>query len=514
MGDPIVNIFKDGPVVEGDSFLGYRTQRRELKHIFLDDRGSRSIRGMHRMGKTSLMRAVELDAAAEEYKYILTAYVDLGEIHEDEHGKYTYTAYDNLLWQIVRQLERNLRKKNILEDSKTEDLRELITEFKETSPRTMDYRGCLKDIFQELHTLGWHMLLTLDEFDAAENIFEDRAQFELFRTLVNSQYGIGIAFVSRRPLYKIEKSSPNNSAFATAVSTFAVHGFERQDRSDFYRILRKRYQVELPDDERARLEYYAGVSPYIYSMFGREIVESLRLEQDLPTMDAIYVKRADDIQNYYDRTVLNRLEADGELAKLAGFVVGPKLDVNRGDKDRLISLGYLRMNEQEQYEAFSGYFSDFLRVCAIGRDTWKNLISVERQAKILLRQEMSPNNNDVECWQILLSDAYRKFYGYHFDLAKSGYLRSIENNKRYWGVESDLLDVMSLKDVFLLIKLKWNSNFAKFFGNEEYRRWQEAFRRCADARNPIAHGHDDYLDDDDKALVNTYALKIYKHMTE
>ena len=89
------------------------------------------------------------------------------------------------------------------------------------------------------------------------------------------------------------------------------------------------------------------------------------------------------------------------------------------------------------------------------------------------------------------------------------YDRFISNNLREFNVNSTYLDVISLKDSFIIIKECWTDIFAKYFGNTMYSEWECKFLKCGKVRNPIAHGHEEYLSELDKNEVDIYCKQIF-----
>ena len=125
------------------------------------------------------------------------------------------SPFDELLSVIVHQLNKKFKNKKIdLNKNKYKNLSEILDEFKNAKVGEMVYRNAFKDIFSELKYLKLHVILTLDEFDSAEEIFKSPADYELFRTLVNPEYAITLILISRRQLYMIEKQNENASLIA------------------------------------------------------------------------------------------------------------------------------------------------------------------------------------------------------------------------------------------------------------------------------------------------------------
>ncbi len=58
-----------------------------------------------------------------------------------------------------------------------------------------------------------------------------------------------------------------------------------------------------------------------------------------------------------------------------------------------------------------------------------------------------------------------------------------------------------------------NLHFAQFFKGD-WVDWEDKFALCVKARNPMAHGHEEYLTLEDKNAIHTYSRDILKAMVD
>ena len=498
------NRFLVGPVVTGDSFIGgsYHQLKAELIERLLRARNSVSLVGLPRMGKTSLMQLVEESAGQAPYERVLPVWFDMNRVAAAPD----MTQFDVLLASIVHVLKRQLAKTPGLSKAEAADIWETLAEFEATKPSSYAYRLAFTDLFQDIATAGWRVLLTLDEFDSAREIFTSTADFELFRDLTQERYGVSLAFISRRQLYMIEKKNYNNSTFHGAVKMMAVPGFTPEDIAEYEQILQADYEVALPEAAKARLHYYAGRSPYIYSAFG-ERMAALRLSgQSVPAVDALYEQLAVTL-NQYAATIFGQLEEDGDLAKLAGTIIGPSVDVTPQDVDDLRAMGYLDRGDEE---AVSGYFTAYMRNRKIsGGKLWDNFSAVEIKIKALILKEVAGGRElSFDAWTGIMSDAYREYHIRGGVFNPGTYKKFIENDAIQYHRQSTMLDVMSLQDAFNVVHLHWLDKFAAYFGGEAYGLWITPFSACGKARNSLAHNHEKYYTENERALLVGYCQKI------
>ena len=217
------------------------------------------------------------------------------------------------------------------------------------------------------------------------------------------------------------------------------------------------------------------------------------------------------INDYY-RDCIKHLERDDDLKRIIPFVIGPNIGVTQNDKDELFNLGYFR-EENGNLIAISEYFSDFLSVNMLKISIWDNIISLEKKLKQLVEREMTrlvqhfsaagDNINDV--FHVIMEKTQGIEYS---DISR--YDSFIANNKKIFDLDSSYLDVMSMCDTIKIIKECWTDIFSPYFNNDLYSEWESRFAKCSRARNPIAHGHEEYLTDLDKQEVDTYCKQVFE----
>lgn len=494
------NIFKVGDVVEGDSLIGYEEDYRKLCRAILYNKGNLALVGLHRMGKTSLMKKMNNEVKNTDTT-IIPIFINLQEVVSCDSN----SRFDSLLTYIAEELKENLERR--LDFAQCDDLNYAFGKFEAAPVGSMTFRTSFKKLFAEIKNLNLHVLLSLDEFDSAEEIFRSNADYELFRSLADPSYALSLVFISRRRLYMIEKKNENNSTFHSTFPENPLVGFSNDDVRLLFETLEANYDIRLSPDQKARIRYYAGRSPFIYSAFCHEIVEEKFSGKESFDPDELYKKNITSKLTDYAEVLFKRLKTDGHLPKLLGILFGPSLNVTRSDKDLLFFMGYLsdENTDGDYYLALSGYFTDFLRNRYFADDSWKNIIAVEKLMKSLV-VETYPSF-DEEQWHELMTEAYAQIFGSEKKFNCTLYKNYIRNNRKIFDKISTLPEVLSLSDVFTIIQFRWN-DFKKYFGLKSFEEVQEKFELCAVARNPLAHGHEEYLTRLQQERVNIYCAEI------
>lgn len=73
---------------------------------------------------------------------------------------------------------------------------------------------------------------------------------------------------------------------------------------------------------------------------------------------------------------------------------------------------------------------------------------------------------------------------------------------------------MSLGDTFKIIKECWIDIFSKYFNNDNLKEWEYKFSKCVKARNPIDHGHEEYLSGLDKQEIDVICKQIFELLSK
>ena len=503
------NIFVVGSEVKGESQIGYDRYLNKFTEILLNTINNISITGLKRFGKTSIAKEVIDRVRISSDNKILTIFVDLAK----------QKSFSDLLVSIINQLQDQVIERDAMDLFESNIYNRYMEKMDLVAPDSKTYRDTFDSIFKWISRQGYRTILAIDEFDAASDLFKETADFEFLRDLSsNRDIGMSLVLVSRRQLYMIEKKNFNNSTFHGVVQTYPIDGFDEDDFNIFYSTLKKLYGIELSINSKKRLHYYCGRSPYLISMFAYDIVDEY-LNKGTYNIDQIYRKREIDIENYYksifaclnnDRiSVEGAYEEVSTIEKLVGVIVGPKIGIVEEDINLLQNMGYL-YSEKDSYMSISGHFTNALRRVPLSVDTWNSVLGVEKKIKSMIRKQVMLHYKveyiDYDIWSEIFDaigatgtlDTYDKF---------------ISDTMQEYKCEVDLLDVCSLDIAVSILQYYWETWFSKFFKNDDWSKWEYKFRLCANARNPMAHGHEEFLSSESKASVNEYSESILKALS-
>ena len=400
------NIFCIGGQVRGDSFIGRKSEVKLLREVFVDStvKTAKSIIGLTRTGKSSFVDNAFLDIPAIEK--ILYVNVTLGDFSY-------YEMWQDIMWKLKKQLQS----KKLMDD----EIENLLANFDEDNLKWIKLNHSVKDTFEYLNEIEIKVILVLDEFDKASTVFEsDTKKYDMLRELLSSpKYNLFAITISRRNLNTIEGTTYQSSTLHGVLDPIYFKGFTEADVQEYYEVLGK-YDIFLTDEQKREIEYYAGTSPYLLSIFGNKLVERKKVGKPIDITD-VFQNDCKLINDYY-RDIQMHLERDGDLSRLIPFVIGPNVGVTQNDRDELVNLGYLLFSGDKTI-AVSEYFTQFLSINMLNFSIWDAIISVEKKIKQIIEREM---------------DALIDFYKVYGESVKDIEKKIIQNTP---GVQKKNIDV-------------------------------------------------------------------------
>lgn len=489
------NVFCIGGEVSGKSFIGREAFVNDIKKYFIDNktRISRAYVGLTRMGKTSAVK----NSFSSLPENIIYVYENLNLVE----------GY-NEIWQgICNQIHEQINKKNIIN---IDEIKDYFNDIENDNIKWIKLTRTVEKIFAYLSEKNLKTILILDEFDNAKILFEEKTRyFELFRTIFSDgRFNVSAITISRRNLYEIEGTTYQSSTFRGVLEFIPFKGFNYSDMKEYFDVF-SGLDITLNDSQKQRIIYYAGNVPYLLSIMGHYIIEAINDGEDID-IDRIFDKKCKTINDYY-RDCIKHLERDNELKRIIPFIKGPNIGVTPNDKQELFNLGYFR-EENGNLTAISEYFSTiFLSSAMLDFDIWPELINLEKKLKLLIEHELTrvcihhsvtgKNINDV--LNLIMQNTPNITKG---DIAK--YDAFIRDNKKIYNIDSSYLDVLSMKDSIKIIRECWADIFSEYFNGDIYQNWELRLDKCSRARNPVAHGHEEYLSELDVQEIDVYCKQV------
>lgn len=498
------NVFQIGGQVKGDSFIGRKPLIQSIRKSFVenDKRTAKSFVGLTRIGKTSLVKNSFIDIP----KGVICIYEDL-----NERSNYV-EIWQDICLDIQEYLYKNPDQFTLCDVG---DFKQLLDDIAKDDCPWIKLSRSVKRVFSQLASCNIKTILILDEFDNASFLFnEGTKHFELFRSVFSdARYNVSAITLSRRNLYTIEGATYQSSTFHNVLDIVPLKGFDDNDMIEYFSVF-EREGIHLNESQKARIVYYAGNLPYLLSILGHYIIEVAESGADID-VDKIFLEKCKAINDYY-RDCIKHLERDEDLQRIIPFIIGPNVGVTKNDKDELYNLGYF-YEIDGKLVAISEYFSLFLSTEKLKINIWDNIIQLEKRLKLLLEENINLVAKHYTVSSDTINGKMVRILEKVEDVTEkdiSRYEAYIRSNLRDFNIESTYIDVMSLSDVVKILRDCWNDVFSKFFNLDPYSRWDNKLSKCAVARNPVAHGHEEYLSDLDKQEVDTYCKQVFDILSE
>ena len=503
------NIFNIGGQVTGESFIGRKKELEDFRRQFVEPHTSRcvySIVGLARSGKTSLVKNIFEGYVPKEVFY---HYEDLS----------LDSTYYSIWFNVCDSLRFFLEYVDYSEPEQQKYLNKVkiqlstILDVEVESP--IDYGGMpwnkfqrtILDVFRTLKKLNIRSILIFDEFDAAQRTFKlGTSQFMLFRTLfADPNMSVSAVCVSRRKIETVEGQSYQSSTLSNVMNFYPLQGFNDDDMAEYYQVLLDKYQITVNDQIKNKIDFYAGRFPYLLSIIGHELAELP--DKKKINVDDIFISKCHAIEKYYE-SCLEQLERDGYIPKIVPFVIGPKYGVCHNDAQILENLGYLSVTSDGRYQCLCPNFYYELSRRVMQRPIWDNIINLEKRLKELLifrsRQiaiDLNIEENDINRAEKKILDG----------VVSAKEFETLNNFLKKGGT---YFSVMSIGHTVRTIAHYWDKYFRKYFRNKNYSEYQYRLEKCISARNPIAHGHQDYLTDADINEVNSYCNEFFEILAD
>lgn len=492
--------FATGKVAEGEHFIGRGELSKSVYNMLFIDKKNVALVGLPRIGKTSL--AARVMKYGEE-----TNIINKEKIIIVSCNLASFESFEDLWKSIIIRLYTDCLEKNISHRVLEREYQNII----ETTE--LDYtiiKTCVESFFMCLKKLEVRVILQVDEFDVAIGLFNDkRYYYEFFRDLGGSsnKFNVELLFISRQLIKKIETNAYGNSTLFGIFDEVAVRTFDDKDMDAYYQVLEKNGCV-LTIEQKDDLIHYAGCSPYLLSIFGDRLLDDLSIGI-MPNIKDIFSRERIHILNYFE-SLVKQMEHDGRLTNVLETVIGPIYKLTRSDVDLLESMGYLSnsLNSSDdhipQWLVISEEFVAYLHSCKMDRPIWPTLTKTQKALQNLLKYKM-PILLDVQSEDI---DKALIEKGLITNLKL--YESYIENNRITYQVNTSLIDVIPIWLLADIMRKYWNltNGFRYTFRNQEYAFWNPIFEHLNKVRNPPAHGHLEYLTEEDIKVANKYCEDI------
>ncbi|MFC8078105.1 ATP-binding protein [Streptomyces sp. NPDC057307] len=473
-GNPFATV---GHPVHGDAHVGRTSPMDVLRERVLSQStaGATAIIGPPRIGKSSLAYHVFMRPEAREaYPQLLPVWMNV----RTQAG----------IQQVFRRLSDDVW--DVLTDRSAEIDRRTAEAYRRAVEPDLPWPQAQSETQEFLRLIrrrGWRVVLILDEFDAARDVFKaEPGTFQALREIAyNLDWNIGLVTTSRRELREIvDMADPDESTFAGIFRSLFLTCFD----ADELGALASRVPGfspgfppgDGPDAAVARLGELTGGHPYLASVLLDRVCSAARggPVRLLDEVEVLAHALPAEFQYYY-RDLEALLRADGRLRALLEVVLGPQLVVTPDDAQVLLQQGLVRVQEGA-YRAFSDDFQHYLML--IGRELghWNSWMTVERRIRELVESVFEDKYGTD--WPTELRRVRPKLVPMldHCEELRARELRS-------FGARGStrILDFTYPRDLYDLMASHWDLFGRLLKKDKGY--WNERFSLLAKVRNPMVH---------------------------
>lgn len=504
------NLFTVGGIPTGLAFIGRREPLEILKNDVICKRAAANLVGPTRIGKSALVN--QLYEQNQDYPNRLFVRTSMGKF------KTAFSFWRGLAQEIKRRLEpSNIWNHNFgpLFSFETSFQKILLSLDNQDAEWFSVYQNEIENILEHIGRCGYQLVLTIDEFDAVERLFDqDAFYYQELREIYDSpQFATSGILVTRRRLQLFEAKCKYISTFHGVFHEKMLTPFSDTDMEDFYDRLNL-YDIVVSDAGKERLAYYSGRMPYICCMFADQMVNRVKSCQyyDISQIDIVFKQCLHEINRHYD-DLISRLEEDHYMDFIYAISIDSKCPgITKRDIENMCTMGILypeSVNTEQRYYAISKDFMVYLYLKPLKLPIWETMTSCEKQLKSIFQREF-PELAAITYQQLQSADGKTIMEGIDTKYPElrlnwtqvQGYCQNLSTRKEFPTV----LDVLTLSKVVGIMLKTWNKRFYRYFGGND--NWKLKLEVVSSIRNPMAHAQMEYVSDNELAICMKYCTEI------
>ena len=494
-----------GSIVFGNRFIGRLDNIRVVESRIINPSKSANLAiiGIPRIGKSSLAWKAILECEEDLIsRKIIPIWIDVG----------IYNEIVDFFCAIIAECVFKLEKLELI----SVPINEAVSQINDANLLWNKRFSFILKFFKLVKDLEYRIILILDEFDNARNIFKDTAEgFQKLRSLsYNPKYSVTFVTTSRRSVKNIEETLKGSSTFYETFMNNNLGAFNENDKREYFEKISS-VGIAFSKDDKVKINTYCGSHPFLLDILCYEIIEIFQKQREIIVDKAISTVE-EMIVNYYDH-LINILKEDDTLSKLLQILIGPRVDINGADINLLLGYSIIEQINGGEYQAFSHHFQEFLKIINREVDLWPILGETERQLRDIISITLYKHYGENWIEKIERAPNLAPI----FEKARIAQ----EKEKLTFGARAstDLLNFTYPMDLFAIMSREWSVVFKSLFGVDEGGKeiqknyWATRISYISKFRNPLAHHRFEIIKDYERQLVEGYCkeiLSFIKHLKE
>lgn len=487
-----------GVIVCGERCVGRKDAINTIRQRVLGQEFSNlSITGLPKIGKSSLAYHSLYRNRAELAKdKTIVVYYQLGSTRS------SFDFFKKLLFKTDEQFEDFFER-----DEKYEKFILPMLEKARGMTDIEDLTDCVEKYYKKLRRWGYKIIVILDEFDKAQDIFELADFQELREISYEPENKICLVTCSRRTLDDIEQKVSTLSNFARIFTDCPLMMFDDSEIAEYWERVKESFPVE--NDYKNKINYLAGGYPWLMDVVN-DYYFMHSAEQTSPDDKFNGVKLA--LMLGLDEMV-STLQKEDLLNAAIQLVIGPLYNVTKVQEQRLLQYGFIKsVPIDEKNRLFSGNqvgpafgneaficFSDFCTLDLYRRyyadvpyfSIWGEIETKLRGLVKTYLAEKYSANWEVDMLNYLTSNPpYRGFDTTRWDANVQRLKRNMQDMISTFPAMrgNHIVDFTLTSQIFdIFIKWDWSWFGSVFIGDKAG--WHSKFDHLSKVRNPVMHNN-------------------------
>jgi len=486
------NPFSDfGVTVTNDRFVGRQVEIKQIyNRLFGDSFGNLAIMGLPRIGKSSLAwNGIIANKATLTKKKIVPLWIPLGEFSD------LLEFLDEMLSQTTELIDENFPIISI----KFKELQDSFVK----AEKSIEKRRYVKKYLKTLKENNIRLIVAIDEFDNAKDIF-NLQDFQFLREVsYNLEIKIGIVTISRKTIQELEPDNGSLSNFYQIFDELRLKLFSNEDMELYWSRIKK-IGLTISDSYINNLLYYSGKHPYLLDMINYNVFN--QIEQTQINLDETFSNTLENLKlklfNEYE-SIINLMKQEALEGKLIQLIVGPQYNLTQRDVEKLLKYNLVSNSTNNSFECFAKYFDEYLFLKSSEIDIWPLWTETEIEIRSVIKQFLIEKYGETDWINKFVKGNPKKTE--KIEALKTMMAKNINSFGDKASIHLvDYTYPYDMYDCFIHSDWAW---FNKIFG-KQFSDWKPKFDLLAKSRNPLAHNNKEFLAQSELNIATGYCQEI------
>lgn len=487
-----------GVIVCGERFVGRQDAINTIRQRVLGQEFSNlSITGLPKIGKSSLVYHSLYHNRAELVKdKTIVVYYQIGSTRS------SFEFFKKLLFKTDEQFEEFFE-----EDERYQNYISPLLEKARMLTDIEDLTDYVEKYYKKLRRWGYKIIVILDEFDKAQDIFELADFQELREISYEPENKICLVTCSRKTLDDIEQKVGSLSHFARIFTDCPLRMFDSSEITEYWERVKESYPVD--DEYKKSINYMAGGYPWLMDVvndyFYMHSSEQVSSDDKYNGVKLALMLGLDEM--------VSTLQKEDLLNAAIQLVIGPYYNVTKVQEHRLLQYGFIKsVPIYEKNRLFGGNqvgpafgneayvcFSEFCTLDLYRRyyadipyfSTWGIIENKLRGLVKTYLSEKYSSNWESEMLDYLVSNPpYRGFDTNKWETNVQRLKRNMKDMvSTFPAMKGNHIVDFTLTSQIFDIFIKWDwSWFGSIFKGDKLT-WHGKFDHLSKVRNPVMHNN-------------------------